>query len=172
MHTFAITLLLSAWALALGVHDQLRGRLPNLWLAPALILGIVWMLLYQESPTKVGIAQAWFGFGVAFALLLPGYLLRQVGAGDVKFLAIMGLFLGPVGVLVVAAIGYAVMIGARWIALLADYYGWQFHVAAPGASDARKLTGVKVPLGLGLAVGFIVQLQDPLGVAAALSGAG
>ena len=170
MQTIAITLLLSAWALALGVHDQLRGRLPNLWLAPALIFSIVWMLLYQQSPTSVGIAQAWFGFGVAFALLLPGYILRQVGAGDVKFLAIMGLFLGPVGVLVVAAIGYAVMIGARWIALLVDYYGWQFH--APAACEARMLSGVRAPLGLGLAFGFIVQLQDPLGLAAVMGQAG
>jgi prepilin peptidase CpaA len=172
MQTIAIMLLLGAWALVLGVHDQLRGRLPNLWLAPALIFAIMWMLVFGESPTSVGIAHAWMGFGVAFALLLPGYALRQVGAGDVKFLAVMGLFLGPAGVLVVIILGYAVVIGARWLALLVDYYGWQFHAPAPGASETRMLSGVRAPLGLGLAFGFIVQLQDPLGLAAAIGQAG
>lgn len=64
-------LLLSAWIGALGLH--------GLDAAPAAAIG-----------TALG------GALVGFALFLPLYVVRGMAAGDVKLMATVGLFLGPV----------------------------------------------------------------------------
>ena len=55
------------------------------------------------------------GAGTGFLLLLPGFLLRFTGAGDVKLLAMLGAFLGPPVVLQVFML--TVLLGASLVLL-------------------------------------------------------
>ncbi len=67
---------LAGFAIALGTHFGVgaSGATP--------LAGLTWW-----APLA--------GLGAGFALLLPLYLLRALGAGDVKLLAMVGAFVGP-----------------------------------------------------------------------------
>jgi prepilin peptidase CpaA len=53
------------------------------------------------------------GFSAGFLLMLPGYLLRFTGAGDLKLLATLGFYGGPVTILGVFAL--SVITGALFV---------------------------------------------------------
>ena len=61
-------------------------------------LGVVFSML----PKGIGRADAVTGGGVGLAIFMPFYMLRILGAGDVKLLAVVGLYVGYPGVLRVA----------------------------------------------------------------------
>jgi prepilin peptidase CpaA len=77
-----------------AVGDIRTGRIPN-WLVLA---GILYALAYNalNPPYRhdIGILFALGGLAVGFAVLLPAYLFRVMGAGDVKLMAMVGAFLG------------------------------------------------------------------------------
>jgi len=88
-------------------HDVLEHRIPNALCALALTSGCVMHTLAS------GLGGLWFavqGAAVGFIFLFPMYLLRGMGAGDVKLMAAVGSFLGPLGALFAAAA--AMVIGA------------------------------------------------------------
>lgn len=99
--------LIGVLALA-AVIDWRTLRIPN-WLT---VGGMVYALLYHAShATSVG-AGLWtslLGLATGLALLMPLYLLRVLGAGDVKLMGTMGAFLGaqamPLAVVFVLATG-------------------------------------------------------------------
>ena len=90
-----------------AVNDLRNGKIPNSLILCGLLFGLALSLLHPAAP---GPLMSLAGFAMGFLLLLPGYLLRFTGAGDVKLLAILGIFSGP-GVLLqifaVAVIGGA-----------------------------------------------------------------
>lgn len=57
------------------------------------------------------------GLSVGFCFLMPGYLLGQTGAGDVKLLASVGAFIGPYAALVASSA--SVIVGAMMALALA-----------------------------------------------------
>jgi prepilin peptidase CpaA len=69
-------------------------------------------------PGGAGFLHAIEGGAIGLAALLPMYLLRAMGAGDVKLMAMVGVFLGPVDVLgaVLATFlaGGALSLGYAW----------------------------------------------------------
>jgi prepilin peptidase CpaA len=69
-------------------------RIPNALTFPGVLVGIV---LNSVLPDGLGLASALYGFAAALLGLLPLYLLRIWGAGDVKLMAVVGAFLGSVG---------------------------------------------------------------------------
>lgn len=74
--------------------DWKQRRIPNRLVFPS----ITFALLYQWlSPFDLGIASASLGLAVGFAMLLPLYALRAMGAGDVKLMAVVGAFVGGPG---------------------------------------------------------------------------
>jgi prepilin peptidase CpaA len=81
-------------------EDLLRQRIPNTLNAAALFLGL----------TMASLTAGWSGFINSFggalvgcAALVPFYLLRGMGAGDVKLMAAAGSFMGPSSALLAAA---------------------------------------------------------------------
>ena len=55
------------------------------------LLGV---LLNASLPEGIGIIESFMGWGIGFLLLLPLYLLRMMGAGDIKLMAMVGAFVG------------------------------------------------------------------------------
>jgi prepilin peptidase CpaA len=95
---------LAALLLAAVVSDLHRRRIPNALVLYGMVLGLVFQAI---APAGHGLLQGG-GLGVAAALLgglaglvlfLPFHALRLLGAGDVKLMAMVGVWLGPVSVL-------------------------------------------------------------------------
>ena len=170
-----IALLLSA-----AVIDCRTLRIPN-WLT---VGGMVYGLLYSAShATSVG-AGLWtslLGLATGLALLLPLYLLRVLGAGDVKLMGAMGAFLGaqamPLATVFVLATGgiaavlYAVSRRATtpflhnlrfvtWSLLTPGSGAWRPSAAASMPSIGRLPYGVSICVG---GIAFMVARQ--LGIA-------
>ncbi|MEJ6022092.1 A24 family peptidase [Ramlibacter sp. PS4R-6] len=82
--------LLEGLLVAAAVIDWRTSRLPN-WLTFG---GAAAGLLASVLPHGIGIGSSVLGAAAALALLLPLWLLRVTGAGDVKLLAMAGAFLG------------------------------------------------------------------------------
>ena len=88
--------------LALAVRaDLLEHRIPNALNLAGLILGLGLASLFGGIS---GILYSAGGALVGCALLLPLYLTRGMGAGDVKLMGATGAFLGPNGALLAAAL--------------------------------------------------------------------
>lgn len=101
-------LALAAW------HDSRSFRIPNWLTAGGLVYALVWNLITPPFPHAVW----WWspaGMLVGFLALLPMWLLRVMGAGDVKLFAMVGAFVGISGVLPALAFS---MITAGLAALL------------------------------------------------------
>lgn len=81
-------------------EDLLRHRIPNTLNAAALLLGLG---LASLTAGWSGLINSVGGALVGCAALVPFYLLRGMGAGDVKLMAAAGAFLGPSSSLLAAA---------------------------------------------------------------------
>ena len=157
-----------------AVTDYRAFRIPN-WLTGG---GIVFALAYNSMVPPLPHATWMFapaGMLLGFALTVPMYALRAMGAGDVKLLAMVGAFLGPVDVLYallfsfgtagVAAVAFAagrgvagrmfsnarsILSSLAWSALA----GARPAVGiAPGASVGRLALGISIAFGTSAFVG-------------------
>ena len=95
-------------------YDMHARRIPNWLVATALAIALPVQLLANGMPS----GSIWWIGGAATGslLLIPGYLMRMLGAGDVKLMAAVGAFLGP-RVALEAALATAAVVGV--LALLA-----------------------------------------------------
>ena len=82
-------------------EDLLRHRIPNVLNAVALLMGL-WLATLAEG--RVGFVNSAGGALVGCAMLVPFYLLRGMGAGDVKLMAAAGAFLTPSSAFLAAAL--------------------------------------------------------------------
>jgi len=76
-----------------SVSDVRSRRIPNrlvMWLA---LLGLVFSVIYL--PVPVGVVRALVSGMLGFALWIPFYMLRMLGAGDVKLFAAASCWLAP-----------------------------------------------------------------------------
>jgi prepilin peptidase CpaA len=89
------------FVVSVAIIDWRSHRIPNLLCSVAAMLGLMsqaW--LYDEA----GLMSALGGATVGLVIFLPFYVLRAFGAGDVKAMATVGIFLGvKVTLLAVAA---------------------------------------------------------------------
>ena len=114
----AVVILLCILTVATDVFEH---RVHNALLTAALIFGAGCMLfLWVES----GAAKPWdvlTGLLVGFLVLLPLYVMRWMGAGDVKFFATLGFFLGCKALLPIWIIA-SVLGGMHAVIILASRY--------------------------------------------------
>ncbi|WP_018877733.1 prepilin peptidase [Thioalkalivibrio sp. ALE28] len=152
-----ITFLAIVWAGTCGAFDVNRGQIPNILTIPAIVAGMVSLLLTQNaligSATILNTALA---ATLAVILTLPGFALRQLGGGDVKMLLAIALMAGIAPTLtafVVASLSVAVAFLAR---MLSNGEGRR---TLPTNPEARSVPSrVRLRYGPGLAAGFIGHL--------------
>jgi prepilin peptidase CpaA len=150
--------------------DFSYGRIPNLLVLGGTLFGLGYAVLMPPFHTSVpeALLSSAAGMVCGFALLLPFYLLRAMGAGDVKLMAMAGTFLGfPEAVW--AVLGTFLAGGA----LSLVYLTWKGELrralanigalgVATGAGcvpvlDARASAGT-LPYGVAIAVGTVGYL--------------
>jgi len=84
--------LLAATVVLGGTFDLSRRRIPNWITLPVLIVGIA---LNTLRDGLAGLDFALLGVGAALLVYIPLYLLRGMGAGDVKLMGAIGAIVGP-----------------------------------------------------------------------------
>jgi prepilin peptidase CpaA len=151
--------------LALAVReDLLRHRIPNSLNLAGLVLAVGLAFLIDGVG---GALTAAGGAVVGAAALLPFYLLRGMGAGDVKLMAVAGAFLGPFHALLAAAM--ALMAGAVLAVIIV---GWRLveprppvqSSSAEAASTWRAVATIstvgkeRFPYALAIATGVVAML--------------
>ena len=87
-----LKLTLLAVALIGGWADLRTRRIPNWLNLSGLILGFGLNTLFLHGE---GLRLSVMGFGLALLVYVPLYLIRAMGAGDVKFMAALGSTIGP-----------------------------------------------------------------------------
>lgn len=89
-----MNLFLLALCLAVLVWDALFLRVPNRLLLFALAVQVIYMVVTGQGVGGIDVWQSLTGGVIALVLFIPLYALRAMGAGDVKFFALLGLMLG------------------------------------------------------------------------------
>ncbi len=170
----SLTLLLLL--LTAAICDLRTRRIPN-WLT---VGGTTAALLYSlvAPPHSGGLLWALGGLGIGLGLMLPLYLLRAMGAGDVKLMAMAGSFIGPQGawqavIFVFIVGGLLAVVYALWHRVMGKLLRnteqtvqlFFMTVAAGMRPDARASTAQSIgslPYGVSIALGtaaFLVARQ-------------
>ena len=142
---------------ACAVTDYRTKKIPNWLTVPAAVLGLAYHLL---APQGIGL-WALAGFAIGFGLLLLPWLLGGGGMGDVKMLAALGTWLGPLGILIAFALGAMLaafgMVGVLVGSMFSDgFSATRKRLATAGASasataprKARRVLPFAIPMALG-----------------------
>ena len=166
--SLAIVLLLLAIA---TVFDIKSHRIPNWLVFSGALVGLAYHAL---SSYGMGAMASIQGLGVGLAAFMPLYLIRAMGAGDVKLMAMVGAYLGPASafgaVLTVFIAGGVLSMAAaiRNRALPRLYENLRFIVAdmsmkmmvggAAAQVDAVPVSAGKLPYALAIAVGTAIHI--------------
>lgn len=89
---------LSLLLIAAAISDLRSRRIPNVLVLGGLLFGIAYNIALPPTP-QTSFLFPFAGILVGFFIFLPLYLIRATGAGDVKLLAMIGAFLGPLATL-------------------------------------------------------------------------
>jgi prepilin peptidase CpaA len=106
------TIILLVMLISAVYSDLRRHRISNMLVIMILFLGLASQLGSAGSP---GIVSWAGGFAVGLAIFLPFYIGGGMGAGDVKLMAAVGGFLGPISGTV--ACGFALLAGLPLVAI-------------------------------------------------------
>lgn len=183
--TLLCTLILAACLLLACWTDLRQRRIPNLLVLCGMLGGLA---INGLAPLGGGLfsfwwgglgwAQAAFGLLAGLGLFMPLYLMRAVGAGDVKLLAMVGAWLGPQALLGAAlmtllaggAMALVVMFGSRSTRQVLLNVQMMLTSVVVGASagkvrplDAPLPGSVRLPYALAITVGSLAQVGWLLG---------
>ena len=89
---------LLVWVGAVALWDIRTRRIPNSLILVGLILGLVLAIFKGDFVTAIS------GAGLALTLGIIPFALRALGGGDVKAAIVVGLFVGPIGIIKVVLI--------------------------------------------------------------------
>lgn len=144
--------------LAAARQDVRYHRIPNPVVFWGAGLGILLNVFMPEGfgfasqlPGGLGFLSAMGGLAIGLAALLPMYLLRVMGAGDVKLMAMVGAFLGPEDVL--GAILATFVAGG----VLSLAYAWKIGVLR---RTLRNICFILYSGAVKIAVGRVPTLED------------
>ncbi len=94
--TYVLAALVASFTLAAAVIDYRTKKIPNWLTVPSAIAALIFHLVTGGG---TGLLWALAGFAVGFALLILPWILGGGGMGDVKLLAALGTWLGPLMIL-------------------------------------------------------------------------
>jgi prepilin peptidase CpaA len=136
--------------------DVRTRTIPNTLTLPALLLGVA---MHATLGGADGVKSSLAGLALAGGVLLPGWLFRWMGAGDVKLMAAVGAWLGWPGA-VIAVLASLVM-GGVFSLVLAVRHG-VLRQALTGAvligASALARTGGTPPVTTGVRFPFAVAV--------------
>jgi prepilin peptidase CpaA len=164
----------AAFAVAAAWMDSRSGRIPNRLVVAGMVVGL---LAQIATDGLSGCGAALAGLALGLALMLPFYVVGAMGAGDAKLMGMVGVGLGPSGVLSAAVLTF--LIGGLLALVLASARGTlvrmlsnvramlfgafatlaiqrKAEVVAPAVSAGRLPYGVAIALGT---VMYVVLLQ-------------
>ena len=150
---------MAAFAASVAAVTDLRARrIPN-WLVGAGLVSGIGLHVWLDGPQ--GALLALLGAGLGLAILLPLYVVRALGAGDVKLLAALGAILGP-ALLVSVAIYAAIAGGVMSIVVLAHQRRLAVFFGEVLVSHRPpSLSGATAPYAVAIACGVYMSLVLP-----------
>lgn len=148
----AAQLALTAWAFGLAYEDWRRRRLSNALLLAGIALGLVHWAVYETMPLGNSVSQGAQAAAIALLALLPLYAAGWMGAGDVKFCAVIGWLAGLRGLLAVFLVGSVV---AGGLALLLCIPACRRFMSTRGLDESLKK---RIPFGTGLAIALVALM--------------
>jgi prepilin peptidase CpaA len=154
-----------------GAYDARYRKIPN-WLSlSGLILGLGVNVVLSGW---TGLGAATLGFGLAMLIYMPLYLIRGMGAGDVKLMAAVGAIVGPhdwLGIFIATAlVGGVVSLAAIAIkkrthqtllglaTILSELLQFRRPAKADACLDIRNPNALCMPHALNIAAGCIAFL--------------
>lgn len=115
------------WLLVAVVQDTRHRRLSN----RLVLAGALGALALALAPGGLGPASSLQGGAIALLVFLPGWVLHQLGAGDVKLATVCGLLVGAdavwglcLAILLAGGLQALLWSGARSLQRLAHGWGW------------------------------------------------
>ncbi|MGN6388541.1 MAG: A24 family peptidase [Burkholderiaceae bacterium] len=153
-----------------AASDYRSYRIPNWLTVGGGLFGIAYNALVPAYPS-IGLVGALEGYTLGLAVLFPFYVLKIMGAGDVKLFAMVGAFVGAPDVMYV--IGWTFVIGGiaacmltlargtlgRMLANVKQLMGVAVFTVAGGIKPEFQLGGGisagKLPYAISIAVGTI-----------------
>ena len=156
-----------------AVSDYRSHRIPNWLVLSGVVFGVIYNTALPPS-ARDNILFPLEGLGLGLLLFLPLYLIRAMGAGDVKLLAMVGAFLGPwetfhaaLASMVVGGVMAVVFVVARGTALrmfhnLVSLFQLGFLSVVGGSKPNLQIeadmSAGKLPYGVSIAIGTIGYL--------------
>ncbi|NAW59250.1 MULTISPECIES: A24 family peptidase [unclassified Vibrio] len=145
--------------LVIGVSDAQKHRIPNKLVLTLLLVVIVSIAADPAGPLLDHLS----GFFIAFTVCLLLYITRVMAAGDVKLLAVVGLWVGvsqlaDTAIWIVLAGG---MVGVFYLALFLaesrgtlyqNVVGYVYQKATPGSQKTRLVIPFAPVIVIGLAL--------------------
>lgn len=167
MHPLTQGVLLGLVAVA-AVYDYFQRRIPNWTVAAGMIAAL-------SLDAALGLwRDSLLGMGLALAVYLPFYLLRAMGAGDVKLMLAVGALTGPshwLGIFVITsvlggAVALVVLISRGRLGHALSNIGiilrrlarLQAPAEASPELDVRSAQSVKLPHGVVIAFGTLIYV--------------
>ena len=164
---------LMALLLIAAIIDVRTSRIPNWLVFAGALYGLAYNTISPLYARDIGILFALGGLAVGFGAMLPAYLFRVMGAGDVKLMAMVGAFLGAWAT--VGAVLATLVAGGVLALALATWSGRTVHLLRNVAAISRgtmvtMTTGIgglavhegpsagNMPYGVAIAVGTIAYL--------------
>lgn len=154
-----------------ALSDLNTRRIPNWLVATALVVALPMQVVLHGATEGM---QMWLGGCLTGGLLLlPGYLMRLMGAGDVKLMAAVGAFCGASGAFEIGLVTFA--IGGAWsltvllrrrqmLTGLIGAASLLVETAVPGDGIGQRRSGLAhgsigtIPYGVAIAIGSTVVL--------------
>jgi prepilin peptidase CpaA len=169
-------MLISIFVIAVSIFDLRERRIPNFLVFPAILTGLTSNVILRGWD---GLVFGLKGLAVGFALLFIPYLFGGMKAGDVKFLAAIGAFMGSTDVIraLLAALLFYPLLAAiavikekklritwlRFRRVLLNFLGFfapglKLYAIRLDGQDDKSVASATTPFGVTIAVGTLIAI--------------